>query len=133
MKKNKLTGRNKLGYIFMLIGIFIPMLLFIRISYKYLSQEKDYQKYLKSQEEMDKESIEKIGDYNKRVSQGEPRIVDPFDVEGFNVKNEAYPKDEIFGYLSIPSIDFKKPIYLGATYEHMKDGVGQIEDRKSVV
>lgn len=111
----------------MLLGILIPLILFTRISYSYLSQEKKYRAYLENQDEMGKEDLAKIEKYNERVSQGEPAIVDPFDVEGFNVKNEAYPQDEIFGYLSIPSIDFKKPIYLGATYDHMEKGVGQID------
>lgn len=84
--------------------------------------------FLRTQGEMSTELSEKIEKYNSNVNVDETGLVDPFNSEDIELESsKVIDENRIFGYLDIPKINFKKPIYLGASYNHLAKGVGQLD------
>ena len=121
----KAKTRVIIGYLFILLGIFMPLLAFTSMSYRELMANKNYASF----KERDSQVTDDLIDYNKKVIKGDSNIIDPFDNEdyvgAYDIK--GIDKDEVFAYLIIPKLDMKKPIYLDATFDHLDRGVAQVE------
>ena len=84
--------------------------------------------FVRTQGEMSTELSERIDKYNSNVNVDETGLVDPFNSEDIELESsKVIDENGIFGYLEIPKINFKKPIYLGASYNHLAKGVGQLD------
>lgn len=121
----KAKSRVIIGYIFILLGIFLPLLAFTSMSYREIMADKKYASF----KAKDSQVTDDLIDYNKEVVKGESNIIDPFDNEEYQGAHDikGIDKDEVFAYLIIPKLDMKKPIYLDATYDHLDWGVAQVE------
>ena len=121
----KAKSRVIIGYIFILLGIFMPLLAFTSMSYRELMADKNYASF----KAKDSQVTDDLIDYNKEVVKRESNIIDPFDNEEYEGAHDikGIDKDEVFAYLIIPKLDMKKPIYLDATYDHLDWGVAQVE------
>lgn len=121
----KAKSRVIIGYIFILLGIFLPLLAFTSMSYREIMADKKYASF----KAKDSQVTDDLIDYNKKVVKGESNIIDPFDNEEYQGAHDikGIDKDEVFAYLIIPKLDMKKPIYLDATYDHLDWGVAQVE------
>lgn len=121
----KAKSRVIIGYIFILLGIFLPLLAFTSMSYRELMADKNYASF----KAKDSQVTDDLIDYNKEVVKGKSNIIDPFDNEEYQGAHDikGIDKDEVFAYLIIPKLDMKKPIYLDATYDHLDWGVAQVE------
>lgn len=121
----KAKTRVIIGYLFILLGIFMPLLAFTSMSYRELMANKNYASFKARNSRVTDDLI----DYNKKVIKGDSNIIDPFDNEdyvgAYDIK--GIDKDEVFAYLIIPKLDMKKPIYLDATFDHLDWGVAQVE------
>lgn len=121
----KAKSRVIIGYLFILLGIFMPLLAFTSMSYRELMANKNYASF----KARDSQVTDDLIDYNKKVIKGDSNIIDPFDNEdyvgAYDIK--GIDKDEVFAYLIIPKLDMKKPIYLDATFDHLDWGVAQVE------
>lgn len=121
----KAKTRVIIGYLFILLGIFMPLLAFTSMSYRELMANKNYASF----KARDSQVTDDLIDYNKKVIKGDSNIIDPFDNEdyvgAYDIK--GIDKDEVFAYLIIPKLDMKKPIYLDATFDHLDRGVAQVE------
>lgn len=121
----KAKTRVIIGYLFILLGIFMPLLAFTSMSYRELMANKNYDSF----KARDSQVTDDLIDYNKKVIKGDSNIIDPFDNEdyvgAYDIK--GIDKDEVFAYLIIPKLDMKKPIYLDATFDHLDWGVAQVE------
>ena len=121
----KAKSRVIIGYIFILLGIFLPLLAFTSMSYREIMADKNYASF----KAKDSQVTDDLIDYNKEVVKRESNIIDPFDNEEYQGAHDikGIDKDEVFAYLIIPKLDMKKPIYLDATYDHLDWGVAQVE------
>lgn len=121
----KAKSRVIIGYIFILLGIFLPLLAFTSMSYREIMADKKYASF----KAKDSQVTDDLIDYNKEVVKGGSNIIDPFDNEEYEGAHDikGIDKDEVFAYLIIPKLDMKKPIYLDATYDHLDWGVAQVE------
>ena len=121
----KAKTRVIIGYLFILLGIFMPLLAFTSMSYRELMANKNYASF----KARDSQVTDDLINYNKKVIKGDSNIIDPFDNEdyvgAYDIK--GIDKDEVFAYLIIPKLDMKKPIYLDATFDHLDWGVAQVE------
>ena len=121
----KVKTRVIIGYLFILLGIFMPLLAFTSMSYREIMANKNYASF----KARDSQVTDDLIDYNKKVIKGDSNIIDPFDNEdyvgAYDIK--GIDKDEVFAYLIIPKLDMKKPIYLDATFDHLDWGVAQVE------
>lgn len=121
----KVKGRVLIGYLFILFGIFMPLMAFSSMSYREIMADKRYAAF----KETEKALTEELKKYNKEVEKGDSNIIDPFDNEEYDgyYDIKGIDKNEVFAYLIIPKLDMKKPIYLDATYKHLDLGVAQVE------
>lgn len=125
------TIKRKIGYLLVIVGIALPLSGFLQISFNELSKDANYNKFIelqKNKEESTKEEENKKAiDYNKSIK-GEVNAIDPFDARDYKTTNDIQKNDnEVFAYISIPSLDIKKPIYIGATDANMAKGVATVE------
>ena len=121
----KAKTRVIIGYLFILLGIFMPLLAFTSMSYRELMANKNYASF----KARDSQVTDDLINYNKKVIKGDSNIIDPFDNEDYKGAYDikGIDKDEVFAYLIIPKLDMKKPIYLDATFDHLDWGVAQVE------
>lgn len=123
-----MRSSRKIGYVILFVGIGILTFCLSNLSYKIFSQDKKMDDFLRSQGEMSTELSERIEKYNSNVNVDETGLMDPFNSEDIELENsKVIDENGIFGYLEIPKINFKKPIYLGASYNHLAKGVGQLD------
>lgn len=121
----KVKTRVLIGYLFILLGIFMPLLAFTSMSYREIVANKRYAAF----REKDESLTDDIKKYNEDVTKGDANIIDPFSNEDYKgyYDIKGIDKEEVFAYLIIPKLDMKKPIYLDATYKHLDLGVAQVE------
>ena len=121
----KAKSRVLIGYLFILLGIFLPLLAFSSMSYREIMADKRYASFKEKEAGVSDDLL----NYNKKVVKGDNNIIDPFDNEDYEgfYDIKGIDKDEVFSYLIIPKLDMKKPIYLDATYNHLDWGVAQVE------
>ena len=120
-----------LGYILIIIGILLPLSAFTSLTINNIKSNGEYEAYIEDskRQTLDKDEKSGIESYNKKVMDNDQNIVDPFIADGYKVEYDFYKKnpDKIFAYLVIPAINVKKPIRLDATYDHLANGVAQID------
>ena len=128
MKNRKL---RLIGYLFMLIGISLPLYTFTNLVYNDYKSKSMYEDFKKSQSNISEEELnkleEEIKNYNKNLKN--TTIVDPFSNNEYKTVNE-FKKDDhhgVFAYIRIPAINVYKPIRLDASYEHLDKGVAHID------
>ena len=121
----KVKTRVLIGYLFILLGIFMPLLAFTSMSYREIVANKRYADF----REKDESLTDDLKKYNEDVTKGDANIIDPFSNEDYKgyYDIKGIDKEEVFAYLIIPKLDMKKPIYLDATYKHLDLGVAQVE------
>ena len=121
----KVKTRVLIGYLFILLGIFMPLLAFTSMSYREIVANKRYAAFKEKEESL----TDDLKKYNEDVTKGDANIIDPFSNEDYKgyYDIKGIDKDEVFAYLIIPKLDMKKPIYLDATYKHLDLGVAQVE------
>lgn len=121
----KVKTRVLIGYLFILLGIFMPLLAFTSMSYREIVANKRYAAF----REKDESLTDDLKKYNEKVTKGDANIIDPFSNEDYKgyYDIKGIDKEEVFAYLIIPKLDMKKPIYLDATYKHLDLGVAQVE------
>ena len=121
----KVKTRVLIGYLFILLGIFMPLLAFTSMSYREIVANKRYAAF----REKDEGLTDDLKKYNEDVTKGDANIIDPFSNEDYKgyYDIKGIDKEEVFAYLIIPKLDMKKPIYLDATYKHLDLGVAQVE------
>ena len=121
----KVKTRVLIGYLFILLGIFMPLLAFSSMSYREIVANKRYAAF----REKDEGLTDDLKKYNEDVTKGDANIIDPFSNEDYKgyYDIKGIDKEEVFAYLIIPKLDMKKPIYLDATYKHLDLGVAQVE------
>lgn len=123
-----MRSSRKFGYVILFVGIGILTFCLSNLSYKIFSQDSKMDEFLKGQGDMTTELSQKIEDYNSNLDVEENGLVDPFNSEDIELEgSKLIDENGIFGYLEIPKINFKKPIYLGASYNHLAKGVGQLD------
>lgn len=123
-----MRSSRKFGYVILFVGIGILTFCLSNLSYKIVTQDKKMEDFLRTQGEMSTELSERIDKYNSNVNVDETGLVDPFNSEDIELESsKVIDENGIFGYLEIPKINFKKPIYLGASYNHLAKGVGQLD------
>ncbi|MFR7872898.1 class C sortase [Peptoniphilus sp. HMSC062D09] len=121
----KVKTRVLIGYLFILLGIFMPLLAFTSMSYREIVANKRYAAFKEKEESL----TDDLKKYNEDVTKGDANIIDPFSNEDYKgyYDIKGIDKEEVFAYLIIPKLDMKKPIYLDATYKHLDLGVAQVE------
>ncbi|MEF3318607.1 class C sortase [Peptoniphilus grossensis] len=121
----KVRTRVLIGYLFILLGIFMPLLAFTSMSYREIMANKRYAAFRKKDESL----TDDLKKYNEDVTKSDANIIDPFSNEDYKgyYDIKGIDKEEVFAYLIIPKLDMKKPIYLDATYKHLDLGVAQVE------
>ena len=121
----KVKTRVLIGYLFILLGIFMPLLAFTSMSYREIVANKRYAAFKEKKESL----TDDLKKYNEDVTKGDANIIDPFSNEDYKgyYDIKGIDKEEVFAYLIIPKLDMKKPIYLDATYKHLDLGVAQVE------
>lgn len=121
----KVKTRVLIGYLFILLGIFMPLLAFTSMSYREIMANKRYAAF----REKDESLTDDLKKYNEDVTKSDANIIDPFSNEDYKgyYDIKGIDKEEVFAYLIIPKLDMKKPIYLDATYKHLDLGVAQVE------
>lgn len=121
----KVKTRVLIGYLFILLGIFMPLLAFTSMSYREIVANKRYAAFKEKEESL----TDDLKKYNEDVTKGDANIIDPFSNENYKgyYDIKGIDKEEVFAYLIIPKLDMKKPIYLDATYKHLDLGVAQVE------
>lgn len=123
-----MRSSRKFGYVILFVGIGLLTFCLSNLSYKIFSQDKKMDDFLRTQGEMSTELSDRIDKYNSNVNVDETGLMDPFNSEDIELENsKVIDENGIFGYLEIPKINFKKPIYLGASYNHLAKGVGQLD------
>ena len=74
------------------------------------------------------ELLEAMQAYNRRIwDEKQEGLCDPWAYQQPSFTLGDYGlDDEVFGVISIPSLDVELPLYLGATYQHMADGAAHL-------
>lgn len=121
----KVKTRVLIGYLFILLGIFMPLLAFTSMSYREIVADKKYESFRAK----DKTMTDALKKYNQDIGKTDNNIIDPFGNEDYKgyYDIKGIDKDQVFAYLIIPKLDLKKPIYLDATYDHLNWGLAQVE------
>lgn len=132
MKQEKDQFNNKkkkivIGYIFIAIGILLPLISLMSMSWAQLSRHQAYKRYAESIILEDARFTEEMERYNQRVTQEGVQFVDPF-------RNREYERfygfgndDSVFAYISIPKLRIYLPIRLGAGESHLAIGAAHVD------
>ncbi len=127
MKKNK---RVIFGYILILVGIMLPLYNFLNMTYGEIFKQEEFKRYIASASEENTKEVQKdIEKYNENIDGEEMNFVDPFTDENYEREYSIYRDnpDREFGYLDIPKLDVKLPIYLDASVKHLAMGAAHID------
>lgn len=127
IKKIKL----KIGYLLMMIGISLPLVSLTKIAYTDFRSEAAYEDFLKNQNGDTVKNNNRIEEYNENVRvKKEKYLIDPFINDKFNAEYSIYKEnpDKIFAYISIPKINVKMPIRLGASAKNLDRGAAHLDN-----
>ncbi|HFI2431351.1 TPA: class C sortase [Streptococcus suis] len=120
---------KKIGYILMLIGLLLPLVLLTNMSLHEFQTYRHYQSYQSRSTSFSSEQKAAIETYEEQISSGDIPTIDPFAEKNSSDSNSVVvPALEggVIGYLSVPSIEIRQPIYIGATAQHLNDGVASV-------
>lgn len=72
--------------------------------------------------------LQAMQEYNSRIwEEKQEGLCDPWSYQQPSFTLGDYGlEDEVFGVISIPSLEVELPLYLGATYQHMADGAAHL-------
>lgn len=125
--------RRRISYILFLVGLTIFLYPRVYTIFNSLCNEvqiQEYNRYIASSAvEAVEENFKELQNSNNEIGKNKGKYNDPFinsDSEESSIVTTVN-KEGIFGYLEIPKINEKLPIYLGATKENLAKGVAQIE------
>ncbi|MGO0076723.1 class C sortase [Streptococcus suis] len=130
------------GYLLMIVGLLLPLLLFSNMTVHEVRDFFAYQSYKKSESGFSKKEEEVIEHYQEAVRSGQLATVDPFAETRKDEQSASDFGDRIIGYLSIPSLEIRQPIRVGASDSHLDQGVAVVSgtdlpfgglDRRSVL
>ncbi|WP_071026067.1 class C sortase [Peptoniphilus raoultii] len=128
--KSKKSLKKIIGYILVIVGIGLPLYGFLGMSISEIRSNKAYNDFLENQRQKEEGTLEeenkKALAYNKSIN-GDVQAVDPFDAIDYESINKIQKNNEVFAYLSIPSLDIKKPIYIGASDANMAKGLATVD------
>ncbi|HEL2592131.1 TPA: class C sortase [Streptococcus suis] len=120
---------KKIGYILMLIGLLLPLVLLTNMSLHEFQTYRHYQSYQSRSTSFSAEQKAAIDTYEEQISSGDIPTIDPFAEKNSSDSNSVVvPALEggVIGYLSVPSIEIRQSIYIGATAQHLNDGVASV-------
>ncbi|HEL2440943.1 TPA: class C sortase [Streptococcus suis] len=130
------------GYLLMIVGLLLPLLLFSNMTVNEVREFFAYQSYKKTESGFSKKEEEVIEHYQEAVRSGQLATVDPFAETRKDEQSVSDFGDRIIGYLSIPSLEIRQPIRVGASDSHLDQGVAVVSgtdlpfgglDRRSVL
>ncbi|HEM5228056.1 TPA: class C sortase [Streptococcus suis] len=130
------------GYLLMIVGLLLPLLLFSNMTVHEVREFFAYQSYKKSEPGFSKKEEEIIEHYQEVVRSGQLATVDPFAETRKDEQSVSDFGDTIIGYVSIPSLEIRQPIRVGASDSHLDQGVAVVSgtdlpfggrDRRSVL
>lgn len=130
---NKVKRRKIIALIIILTGITIFTFPYLRIAYSDLTINSRIDKYENIQKNIDIDEQNKIMDaaanYNSKIRTDAGSVVDPFFVKNYSSENPMNLTDlkEEVGYVYIPAIQEKLPLYLGASEENLAKGLAQVD------
>lgn len=125
--------RKQVGLVIVLIGITIFTFPYFRISVSDLLTNSRIEKFESNINRLTKEDIAEIENvamnYNSNLTPDASAVVDPFDVEDYRTEDPLKDFDltNEVGYIYIPTIGEKLPLYLGATDDNLAKGVAQVD------
>ncbi|HFI0462540.1 TPA: class C sortase [Streptococcus suis] len=130
------------GYLLMIVGLLLPLLLFSNMTVHEVREFFAYQSYKKSESGSSKKEEDVIEHYQEAVRSGQLATVDPFAETRKDEQSVSDFGDTIIGYVSIPSLEIRQPIRVGASDSHLDQGVAVVSgtdlpfggrDRRSVL
>ncbi|RRR40704.1 class C sortase [Streptococcus suis] len=130
------------GYLLMIVGLLLPLLLFSNMTVHEVREFFAYQSYKKSESGFSQKEEEVIKHYQEVVRSGQLATVDPFAETRKDEQSVSDFGDTIIGYVSIPSLEIRQPIRVGASDSHLDQGVAVVSgtdlpfggrDRRSVL
>ncbi|HEM3661377.1 TPA: class C sortase [Streptococcus suis] len=130
------------GYLLMIVGLLLPLLLFSNMTVHEVREFFAYQSYKKTESGFSKKEEEVIEHYQEAVRSGQLATVDPFAETRKDEQSVSDFGDTIIGYVSIPSLEIRQPIRVGASDSHLDQGVAVVSgtdlpfggrDRRSVL
>lgn len=130
------------GYLLMIVGLLLPLLLFSNMTVHEVRDFFAYQSYKKSESGFSQKEEEIIEHYQEVVRSGQLATVDPFAETRKDEQSVSDFGDTIIGYVSIPSLEIRQPIRVGASDSHLDQGVAVVSgtdlpfgglDRRSVL
>ncbi|HFR3815857.1 TPA: class C sortase [Streptococcus suis] len=130
------------GYLLMIVGLLLPLLLFSNMTVHEVREFFAYQSYKKTESGFSKKEEEVIEHYQEAVRSGQLATVDPFAETRKDEQSVSNFGDTIIGYVSIPSLEIRQPIRVGASDSHLDQGVAVVSgtdlpfggrDRRSVL
>ncbi|HEL1626009.1 TPA: class C sortase [Streptococcus suis] len=130
------------GYLLMIVGLLLPLLLFSNMTVHEVREFFAYQSYKKSESGFSKKEEEVIEHYQEAVRSGQLATVDPFAETRKDEQSVSDFGDTIIGYVSIPSLEIRQPIRVGASDSHLDQGEAVVSgtdlpfgglDRRSVL
>ncbi|HFI0419932.1 TPA: class C sortase [Streptococcus suis] len=114
------------GYLLMIVGLLLPLVLISNMTVNEVREFYAYQSYKKSESGFSQKEERVIEDYQERVRSGQLATVDPFAETRKEEQSVADFGDRVIGYLSIPSLEIRQPIRLGASDSHLDQGVAVV-------
>lgn len=130
------------GYLLMIVGLLLPLVLISNMTVHEVREFFAYQSYKKSESGFSQKEEEIIEHYQEVVRSGQLATVDPFAETKKAEQSVSDFGDRIIGYLSIPSLEIRQPIRVGASDSHLNQGVAVVSgtdlpfgglDRRSVL
>ncbi|MGQ7412394.1 class C sortase [Streptococcus suis] len=130
------------GYLLMIVGLLLPLLLFSNMTVHEVREFFAYQSYKKTESGFSKKEEDVIEHYQEAVRSGQLATVDPFAETRKDEQSVSDFGDRIIGYVSIPSLEIRQPIRVGASDSHLDQGVAVVSgtdlpfgglDRRSVL
>lgn len=138
MKTKTWIARQKMWLIFfvllLMVGISLLLVRPVRVLITNMQHERAIEEYIEAVDKLSMEELEEIQNkaiaYNASYADSHPHVL----AELTGQEEEEYthllcvPGTNVMGYVEIPSIDVRLPIYHFATQESFEIGCGHLED-----
>ncbi|HHT21565.1 MAG TPA: class C sortase [Tissierellia bacterium] len=123
---------RRLGLLIIIIGFGFLLYPLTSITLNHLRAPGRMETFLAEQQSLTQENVEVILEqahaYNQTLDGTANGAIDPFEVEQVSLTPPIdLEEGEVFAYLSIPKIDEKLPIFLGASEYHLDLGTAHID------
>ncbi|HFI0646156.1 TPA: class C sortase [Streptococcus suis] len=114
------------GYLLMIVGLLLPLVLISNMTVHEVREFFAYQSYKQSESGFSQKEEEAVEHYQEVVRSGQLATVDPFAETKKAEQSVSDFGDRIIGYLSIPSLEIRQPIRVGASDSHLDQGVAVV-------